>query len=271
MKLHLVPARTGFQWVKTGVRTFFRQPLALSGLFLLFMALMSLIGIIPVVGNMLALMLLPGATLGLMAAAQEAANGKFPNPTIMLNAFRVERKQYKSMLLLGALYAAGFMLVMAISASIDGGQFARIYLFGGDLSPEILARSDFETAVLVAAVLYMPLSLLFWHAPALVHWHGVPPIKALFFSLVACLRNFAAFAVYNIAWVGLFLLMGLAVTILSAVLGNPEFIGNIIIPLGLLMATMYFTSIYATFADSFVDEHEGQPPGTTVTSPTNGS
>jgi hypothetical protein len=27
-------------------------------------------------------------------------------------------------------------------------------------------------------VLYLPLSLLFWHAPGLVHWHGVPPVKA---------------------------------------------------------------------------------------------
>ena len=33
MKLNIVPARTGIQWVKLGIQTFFRQPLALSGLF----------------------------------------------------------------------------------------------------------------------------------------------------------------------------------------------------------------------------------------------
>jgi hypothetical protein len=33
MKLHLVPARTGLAWVKLGMRTFLRQPLALAGLF----------------------------------------------------------------------------------------------------------------------------------------------------------------------------------------------------------------------------------------------
>ena len=32
------------------------------------------------------------------------------------------------MLVLGVLYAAGFLLVMAISALFDGGQFARMYL-----------------------------------------------------------------------------------------------------------------------------------------------
>ena len=31
MKLNIVPARTGLLWVKLGVRTFVKQPLALAG------------------------------------------------------------------------------------------------------------------------------------------------------------------------------------------------------------------------------------------------
>ena len=42
------------------MRTFFRQPLALTGLFFIFMAVMSVISIVPVIGNVLALALLPG-------------------------------------------------------------------------------------------------------------------------------------------------------------------------------------------------------------------
>ena len=48
--------------------------------------------------------------------------------------------------------------------------------------------------------LHLPLSLMFWHAPALVHWHGFSPLKGLFFSLLACLRNFWAFAVFALMW-----------------------------------------------------------------------
>ena len=50
-----------------------------------------------------------------------------------------------------------------------------------------------------------PLILLFWHAPALVHWHGVSPVKSLFFSAVACFRNFGALLVYGLAWLAVFI------------------------------------------------------------------
>ena len=73
MKLNILPARQGILWVKLGVKTFLRQPLALAGLFFIFMLLMSVLSMVPVLGNALALALLPAATLGLMAATQEAA------------------------------------------------------------------------------------------------------------------------------------------------------------------------------------------------------
>ena len=50
MKLQLVPARTGFTWIKLGIRTFLRQPLALTGLFFMFMAAMTLVSKLPLIG-----------------------------------------------------------------------------------------------------------------------------------------------------------------------------------------------------------------------------
>ena len=67
MKLHPVSARTGLLWVREGIKTFWRQPLAMSGLFFLFMAVVSVISVLPLIGTALALALLPAATLGLMA------------------------------------------------------------------------------------------------------------------------------------------------------------------------------------------------------------
>jgi hypothetical protein len=258
MKLHIVPARQGVQWFKLGVRTFFKQPLALSGLFFMFMAAMSVLTMIPVLGNVLALALLPGATLGLMAATEETTKGKFPMPAVLLSAFRAGHQQLRAMVVLGLIYAAGFLLVLGISATVDGGKFAHLYLIGGTMTPETLMEPDFQIAVLLAMVLYMPLSLLFWHAPALVHWHGVAPVKSLFFSMVACLRNFWAFTVYSLVWLGAFIVMGMVVAIVAALLGSPEAVSGIMFPMAMLMAAMFFTSIYFSFQDCFEDT-QGNP------------
>lgn len=259
MKLNIVPARTGLQWVKLGIQTFFRQPLALAGLFFMFMVAMSVASMIPWIGNPLALGLLPAATLGLMAATREATKGKFPMPSILVSAFRAGKQRLRAMLVLGALYALGFLGVMGISALFDGGTFARIYLVGGTLTREIIQSPDFQSAMWVAMGLYLPLSLLFWHAPALVHWHGVPPLKSLFFSLVACFRNFWALTVFGLVWMALFVAVGLLIMLLAALLGNPGLMGAVMFPTAMLLAAMFFTSIYFTFRDSFVAE-DGTPP-----------
>ena len=259
MKLQIVPAKTGVQWFKQGVRTFLKQPLALSGLFFMFMAAMSILSMVPVIGNVLALAVLPGATLGLMAATREASQSKFPMPKVLFSGFSAGRQQLKAMLVLGLIYAVAFLLVLAISATVDGGKFAHLYLFGGEMNPETLQGADFELAVLLAMALYMPLSLLFWHAPALVHWHGISPVKSLFFSFVACLRNFWAFTVYSLMWLGAFLAMGTVVAIIAGLTGSGELVSSLIFPAAMVLAAMYFTSIYFTFVDCFEGD-EGVAP-----------
>ena len=221
MKLNIVPARTGITWAKLGIRTFFKQPLAMAGLFFMFMALLSIATLVPFVGGALALALLPAATLGLMAATQEAARGKFPMPSILISAFRAGQQRKRAMMVLGALYAAGFLGLMGMSALIDGGQFAKLYLVGGKITEEMVLRGDFQLAMWVALGLYLPLSLLFWHAPALVHWHGVAPVKSLFFSFMACYKNLGALTVFGLVWMGLFMAMALLVTVVAALLGSP--------------------------------------------------
>jgi hypothetical protein len=259
MKLNIVPARTGLEWVKLGILTFFKQPLALAGLFFMFMAAMSILTIVPFIGNILALALLPAATLGLMAATQEATKGKFPMPSILITAFRADQKQMRAMLVLGALYAVGFLLVMGLSALIDGGKFAQLYLVGGSLSRELVMEGDFQLAMWVSMALYLPLSMLFWHAPALVHWHGMPPLKSLFFSGMCCLRNFWAFTVFGIAWMGVFVIVGMLVTAVAALIGGPTAASVAMFPAAMLLAAMFFTSIYFSFQSTF-EPTQGEAP-----------
>ena len=251
MKLNIVRAGTGIQWVKLGIQTFFRQPLALAGLFFLYMAAVILVAQIPFVGVFIGGLLVPAATLGLMAATAEATKGRFPMPSVLISAFRAGRQRLRAMLVLGLLYTAGSVAVTAL-ASLAGGSPTGT---GTELDP----------AMLLALALHTPLFLLFWHAPALVHWHGVSPVKSLFFSAVACLRNFGAMALYGLAWLAVFLGVGTLLGLVGGMIGGASMARAVMMPTALLMAAMFSTSIYFTFRDSFAatDGEQPQPPGDT--------
>ena len=251
MKLNLVPARTGALWVKLGIQTFFKQPLALAGLFFMFMAVMTIVSMLPMIGFALAMTLLPGATLGLMVATREATQGKFPMPTVLLAAFRAGKQQGRAMLTLGALYAVGFLIALGASWLVDGGDFARVYLGGGMPTREMMQESNLQSAMWVFIGLHLQLSLLFWHAPALVHWHGISPAKSLFFSIVACLRNFWAMTLFALTWMAVLIGVVLVLTTVAALVGSAELAGNLLFPALMLMVSMFFTSLYFTFRDSF--------------------
>ena len=250
MHLHTVPARRGLQWALLGMRTFWRQPLAMSGLFFLFMALVSLASMLPVVGVVLALVLMPTFTLGLMAASQIASEGRFPMPGTLWVALR-PGPQRRPMLQLGALYATGFLLLMLCSMLVDGGQFARGYLAGEPIRPELVDTESFQSALWLTMLLYMPLSMLFWHSPALVHWQAISPLKSLFFSWMGCWRNKAAFAVYLSVWAGVFALAGVLAVLAALLLGNAQQTFAILMPLALMVAAMFFTSVLFTVKDCF--------------------
>lgn len=251
MKLKIVPARMGFQWVKLGITTFFRQPLALSGLFFMSMAVTSLAGMVPVVGLALALALVPACTLGLMAASKEAASGSFPMPTVFFSAFRAGRAQLGAMLVLGVLYGVGLWLITGLTALFDSGNFASRHLAGQLPTLEMAQDPATQTALLVFMALQLPLSLMFWHAPALVYWHQVPPVKSMFFSLVACLRNFWAFTLFSLAWMAIVVVVILCIALVGGLSGRPEVIGVLMLPLLMVVAAMFFTSTYFTFRDCF--------------------
>jgi hypothetical protein len=257
VKLNIVPARTGIQWVKLGIRTFFKQPLALAGLFFLYMAGVLLVSQIPVLGPVLAGLLVPAMTLGLMAATAEAATGRFPLPTVLVSAFRAGRRRARAMLVLGVIYTCGSLLASAL-ASLIGGPMT-VTPPGGDAAAAA-AAPQVDGSVLIALVLHTPLFLLFWHAPALVHWHGIPPAKSLFFSAVACLRNLGAFVLYSLAWGGVFLGVSLVLGLLGVALGGSEGVRSIMMPTVLLLAAMFSTSMYFTFRDSFTATAEDEQP-----------
>ena len=253
MKLNIVPASTGVQWVRSGIQTFWRYPMALSALFFLCMAAMSLVSMIPMIGPVLALALLPMSSLVMMVGATESLRGRLPSPSLVLVGVRSGQMRLQYMLQLGAFYAVSFLGVIGLSALLDGGGFAQVYLGFAPMTIEMATAPDFQTAMWFTLLVYIPLSLVFWHAPGLVHWHGIAPFKAMFFSWIACARNWRAFAMFFLAWIGVFMVSGLvlslAVGLLAAAVG--PLASGLMVGSAMLLAAIFFTTVVITFRDCF--------------------
>ncbi len=226
--------------MREGFKTFWRQPLALTGLFFMYMATVVVLGQIPLVGMVLAGLLVPAATLGLMAASAEASEGRFPMPTILVSALRAGRQRLRAMLVLGAIYSVCSLLAGLLSAMIVGG------------APAEGRAPQADLGTLLALLPHLPLVLMFWHAPALVHWHGVSPVKALFFSVVAVLRNLGAYLVFGLCWMGVLLAASGVVGLVAGMALGAEAAQGMMVPVALLMAAMISTSVFFTFRDSFL-------------------
>lgn len=259
MKLNAVPASTGLSWVKLGVKTFFSQPLAMSGLFFMFMAVVSVLSVVPLIGTPVSLALVPAATVGLMAASREALAGRFPMPLLLLTAFRSGQDRARAMLILGGMYAGALLLVLGMAALLGPADGTPVPVTDGEVTPEAMRTAFVSQGMWVAMLAYVPVLMAFWHAPALVLWHGVSPGKSLFFSVMACWRNKGAMLAYTFGWVGVFILMGLVMSLLGAMMGGASALSFIMYPMVLFMASMFHTSIYFTFRDSFVTDEQETP------------
>ncbi|MCW7536366.1 BPSS1780 family membrane protein [Aquabacterium sp. A7-Y] len=253
MKLRLVRARRGTLWVQQAFRVFFRQPLAFTAL--LFIALFAafLLLVLPLVGPLALLTLLPAGTLGFMIATHQAENGeRFPMPGVFIAPFRVSRANAKALIQLGVAYALASLFLMLVLQWLEGDSTAlQQAMERGQVGGEVLADPAFQRSLLLRALLALPLSLMFWHAPALVHWGGVSAVKSVFFSVVACWRNKGAFVVYAITWAGVLALFGLLSSLVFSLLSAPQLVPLAAYPAALMFMTVFYISLYFTFRDCF--------------------
>ena len=252
ISLNVVPARTGIAWVKLGIKTFFKQPLALGGLFFLNFALLQLLNLIPAIGFVLAFGLIPAFNAGMFVAVKLVEINKVPNPTTLFVAFKQSKEATKAIILLGAFYLVAYAVLITLFNLIYTDPSNAPLILEGKLNGKVFGNSDFQTASLLVLFLQLPIGMLFWHAPALVHWHNVPPFKALFFSWMACFRNLPAMVIYVFCWIGVFILGGLVLSMLALLTDSITIVSFITPAIALLIIAMFFTSIYFTFKDSFI-------------------
>ena len=127
-----VSAGTGIEWIRQGFVLFRKQPAELSMLFLLYMLLMFSLSLIPLVGQLLPLLLVPAFSMAFMQACVEIEADRKVRPSVILTSFR--SAALGSLLRLGSLYLLAAIAAVAASTLVDDGLFWN--LMSGQMKPE---------------------------------------------------------------------------------------------------------------------------------------
>lgn len=249
MQARKLPARNGLVWLLAGFTLLRRNPPLLISLTLGYWTLFALLmQVAPLLGSVLLPLLLPLITLVLGNGTRAVAQGvSRPLPKGTLSAGIVGNK--------ALLRLCGLNLLA--SAAIIG--IATPLLGSGLDNPDLLQDDPGQLLILLSelTLLSSPLLLAFWFSPLLTGWHGVPAAKSLFFSLVACLRNWRAFTVYGLAaMVVVVLVPGLMLALVVMV--APGAVGVIFAVLRILflmlVAPALMAGVYLGYQDIFVHE-----------------
>lgn len=240
-----ITASTGWSWLKQGAAMFRKQPAGLTTLLFADILISVLIGVIPLVGAMLAIVLVPCFSLAFMQACLLIDHGKRVTPDVLLTGFR--QPAVKTLLKVGLVYlAVFFVLAMIMRFAVDpdilkqaegGGDPASMRVSGGDMLGLLLI-------FLLQAIAILTLSFT---AP-LTYWQKMETGKAVFYSFFSVMRAGRAFCVLLISWFAI--LFGLCI-ITAMLLGASGVARVVIMWLFFLFFLLLQCALYAAYRQIF--------------------
>lgn len=250
MQAQQMPARAGLFWIREGLRLFSKQPVAMLSLPMAYMWGLLLLMLVPIIGPLLPIILAPGLSVGLMAAGHAVQRGERPSPLMLIQAFR-NPDLAKAQIRLGLVFTGWMTLAVLASVPVDGGEFARLVLLG----PPAGVKEPIQVnpwAEGTTFVFTLPILAAFWFSPMLVAWHQLSVGKALFFSIVACWRNWLAFAVFGLGWLGLLFPLSYVLAFLAHFMGlDMRGIVMLALPVSLIMVAAIQLSHYVSYRSIF--------------------
>lgn len=256
MQALTLPTKRGWRWLADGFRIFRKSPLLLGVIVVGYWILMAVVNAIPLLGPIAATLCIPAFSVSLMNVCRDVEHER---PIAPLHLFSGFRRNLRPLLALGALYLGGVLAILGVSALADGGALMQMMISGKPPGEELLAGGSFLVATQIALLLLTPLMMAYWYAPVLAAWHDLPVGKALFFSFIACLRNWRAFFAYAVALMVFgALLPGLALGLLASAMPQSAsfFTALFFMPLLLVLAPTLFASFYVSYRDVFVTIQE---------------
>lgn len=189
MDARRLPARHGVLWLLAGFALFRRHPPLATALTFAYLLTVIVVNLIPKVGPFLLPLLLPTLTVMLANGFRAIERGQALSGETLVASVSAQRV---GLTRLGGLHLLGSSLLVlggfALGGPIDISD-------GIDPAEAIALARDLAVILLLAS----PMLMAFWFAPLLAAWNGIGAAKSLFFSFVACWRNWRGFALYGLA------------------------------------------------------------------------
>jgi hypothetical protein len=271
MKLNTLPASRGWAWLVAGLRLYRRNPLALmSNVALMWLTLtFSGILVIPLLSlvfprelaswlSQLPLaLLLPPLSVGVFKACAKIARGEAAPTTTVFTGLA---GNLPSLFALGAIYFAGSLVAFQLLTLADGGLLLEAMrnpkrLEEASTSGLALARSG-----LSLLGLSLPIMMINWFAPVLAGLRGLPPLKAAFFSFVACWRNWRAFTSFGLALAGLFWVLPALLGALIALV-SPSLAMSLVVIVPVTLSPALYGAFYANALEVFPELDDSPSDG----------
>jgi hypothetical protein len=244
--MNKLPASTGWAWLKQGAALFRKQPAALSTLLFANILISIAFSALPVLGPLLAVVLIPSFTMAFMQACLMIENGQRVTPRVLLTGFR--KPALGALCKLGLVYlAASIVLALLAHFMIDESFWEQFS--GREVDPKKVSVDASDVfAMLGVFLLDLATLISLAFAAPLTYWEKMGPGKATFYSFFAVVKSARVFGVLLLAWFGLFFAVCFAVTLL---LGPANFARVIIMWLIFLFVLLLQCAIYVGYRQIF--------------------
>lgn len=254
MQAHVLPFSRGQAWLMGGFALWRKNPALLTFLTFGYLLMLILLSLVPLLGQIIASVVMPVLSLGILNGCRAVDQGRRVGPDVLFSGFRSNEK---ALFAIGGAYFVATLLVLLLTMAADGGTLFRAMTGAAPLSEDAANAPGFTLALVVGTALSTPVMMAYWFAPLLAGWRGLSAPKALFFSFVACARNWRPFLGYAIS-LAVFgaLLPGLLVGLLSLI--SPILGSLVSIPLPLVLLPVVFASFYVNACEVFGQEVAGK-------------
>ena len=163
MQARRLPLQRGWGWIADGLRLWRRNPAVLIFATFTYMLTLLVLGSIPLIGQVIAYLLMPVMSLGVLNTCRAIDEGRKVGPDILFSGFKSNVAQ---LVAIGGIYLAASIVVLMLTALFDDGLILRIMTGQEELDPEG-PLPEVGGGLLAAFLLSLPVLAAYWFAPVL--------------------------------------------------------------------------------------------------------